>query len=71
MIYVNKEGHRVANEKLAYNEMAQVFFEWDGARAEYPNLLLIAIGTSVAKITVPATNMGASLCHPDETMRMS
>ena len=43
MIYVNNEGHRVANEKLAYNEMAQVFFEWDGARAEYPNLLLIAI----------------------------
>jgi 3-oxosteroid 1-dehydrogenase len=43
MIYVNKEGRRVANEKLAYNEMAQVFFQWDGARAEYPNLLLIAI----------------------------
>lgn len=43
MIYVNKEGRRVANEKLAYNEMAQVFFEWDGARAEYPNLLLFAI----------------------------
>ena len=43
MIYVNREGRRVANEKLAYNEMAQVFFEWDGARAEYPNLLLFAI----------------------------
>jgi hypothetical protein len=43
MIYVNKEGRRVANEKLAYNEMAQVFFQWDGARSEYPNLLLIAI----------------------------
>ena len=43
MIYVNKEGRRVANEKLAYNEMAQVFFQWDGARAEYPNLVLIAI----------------------------
>ena len=43
MIYVNKEGRRVANEKLAYNEMAQVFFQWDGARAEYPNLLLMAI----------------------------
>ena len=43
MIYVNKEGRRVANEKLAYNEMAQVFFQWDGAQAEYPNLLLIAI----------------------------
>jgi hypothetical protein len=43
MIYVNKEGRRVANEKLSYNEMAQVFFQWDGARSEYPNLLLIAI----------------------------
>ena len=43
MIYVNKEGGRAANEKLAYNEMAQVFFQWDGARAEYPNLLLMAI----------------------------
>ena len=43
MIYVNKEGQRLANEKLAYNEMAQVFFQWDGARSEYPNLLLIAV----------------------------
>jgi 3-oxosteroid 1-dehydrogenase len=43
MIYVNKEGRRVANEKLAYNEMAQVFFQWDGAKSEYPNLLLIAV----------------------------
>ena len=29
MIYVSKQGHRVANEKLAYNEMAQKFYEWD------------------------------------------
>jgi 3-oxosteroid 1-dehydrogenase len=43
MIYIDKEGRRVANEKLAYNEMAQVFFRWDGARSEYPNLLLIAV----------------------------
>jgi 3-oxosteroid 1-dehydrogenase len=43
MIYVNKEGHRVTNEKLAYNESAQTFFQWDGARSEYPNLLLIAV----------------------------
>jgi 3-oxosteroid 1-dehydrogenase len=43
MIYVNKEGRRVANEKLAYNEMAQTFFQWDGAKSEYPNLLLIAV----------------------------
>ena len=43
MIYVNIEGRRVTNEKLAYNEAAQAFFQWDGARGEYPNLVLIAI----------------------------
>jgi 3-oxosteroid 1-dehydrogenase len=43
MIYVNKTGRRVTNEKLAYNESAQAFFEWDAAKAEYPNLVLIAL----------------------------
>jgi 3-oxosteroid 1-dehydrogenase len=43
MIYVNKAGRRVTNEKLAYNESAQAFFEWDAANAEYPNLVLIAV----------------------------
>ncbi len=43
MIYVNKEGKRVTNEKLAYNESAQAFFEWDPAAGEYPNLVLMAV----------------------------
>lgn len=43
MIYVNKHGKRVSNEKLAYNESAQAFFEWDPAAGEYPNLVLIAL----------------------------
>jgi 3-oxosteroid 1-dehydrogenase len=43
MIYVNKTGKRVTNEKLAYNESAQAFFQWDPARSEYPNLVLFAI----------------------------
>jgi 3-oxosteroid 1-dehydrogenase len=43
MIYVDKTGRRVTNEKLAYNESAQVFFNWDPARSEYPNLVLVAI----------------------------
>jgi 3-oxosteroid 1-dehydrogenase len=43
MIYVNKTGKRVTNEKLAYNESAQAFFQWDPAKSEYPNLVLIAI----------------------------
>jgi succinate dehydrogenase/fumarate reductase flavoprotein subunit len=43
MIYVNKTGKRVTNEKLAYNESAQSFFQWDPTTSEYPNLVLIAI----------------------------
>ncbi len=43
MIYVDKRGKRVTNEKLAYNESAQAFFEWDPVKSEYPNLVLIAI----------------------------
>jgi 3-oxosteroid 1-dehydrogenase len=43
MIYVDKTGRRVTNEKLAYNESAQAFFKWDPTTSEYPNLVLVAI----------------------------
>lgn len=43
MIFVNKYGERVVSEKLNYNEIARKFFEWDGQKAEYPNLVLISI----------------------------
>ncbi|MGH8784981.1 MAG: FAD-dependent oxidoreductase [Cupriavidus necator] len=43
MIFVNKYGRRVVSEKLNYNELAQKFFDWDGPKAEYPNLVLISI----------------------------
>jgi hypothetical protein len=43
MIWVDRTGRRVTNEKLAYNESAQAFFKWDPARSEYPNLVLTAI----------------------------
>jgi hypothetical protein len=43
MIYVDKNGKRVTNEKLAYNESAQAFFRWDPVKSEYPNLVLVAV----------------------------
>jgi 3-oxosteroid 1-dehydrogenase len=43
MIWVDKRGQRVVNEKLAYNELAQTFFRWDPAAAQYPYLVLVAI----------------------------
>jgi hypothetical protein len=43
MIFVDKRGRRVVNEKLPYNELAQKFFEWDATAGEYPNLVLIQV----------------------------
>ena len=43
MIFVNKYGKRAVNEKLNYHELAQEFFIWDGAKVEYPNLVMISI----------------------------
>ncbi|MQA11022.1 MAG: FAD-dependent oxidoreductase [Pseudonocardiaceae bacterium] len=43
MMFVDKHGHRVANEKQPYNELAQTFFRWDPIGCEYPNLVLVQI----------------------------
>jgi predicted oxidoreductase len=43
MIYVDRNGRRVTNEKLAYNESAQAFFKWDPTTSDYPNRVLIAV----------------------------
>lgn len=43
MLFVDKHGHRVVNEKLPYNELAQTFFRWDQVAAEYPYLVLVAV----------------------------
>ena len=43
MLFVDKRGRRVVNEKLPYNELAQAFFEWDATAGEYPNLVLVQV----------------------------
>jgi len=43
MIFVDKRGRRVVNEKLPYNELAQAFFRWDPMAGEYPNLVLVQV----------------------------
>jgi hypothetical protein len=42
-VFVDKTGHRVVNEKLQYNELAQKFFTYDGEKGEYPYLVLVQI----------------------------
>lgn len=39
VIQVNRYGLRFGNEKIAYNERAQLHFVWDPVKLEYPNLL--------------------------------
>src|SRR5262249_26316800 len=43
MLFVDKTGRRVVNEKLPYNELAQFFFQWDPLRGEYPYLVVVQV----------------------------
>ncbi len=64
MIFVNKRGHRVVNEKLAYNEQAQNFFSWDPAAAEYPNLVLVAVWDQRSQEHSATTEYGRLIVPP-------
>jgi 3-oxosteroid 1-dehydrogenase len=39
MVYVNKYGKRITNEKMVYNERTQTHFTWAETKSEYPNLI--------------------------------
>ncbi len=43
MIWVDKYGNRVVNEKTIYNDLAMAFLAYDPARLEYPRLLMFMI----------------------------
>src|SRR5206468_10959358 len=43
MIQVNRYGRRAVNEKMPYNERAQVHHQWNAAAREYSNLLMFMI----------------------------
>jgi 3-oxosteroid 1-dehydrogenase len=43
MIWVDKHGDRVVNEKTIYNELAASFLQYDPHKLEYPRLLMFQI----------------------------
>jgi 3-oxosteroid 1-dehydrogenase len=43
MIWVDKYGNRVVNEKTIYNELAMSFLQYDPRNLEYPRLLMFQI----------------------------
>jgi 3-oxosteroid 1-dehydrogenase len=66
MIFVNKYGERVVNEKLQYNELAQAFFTWDAGRAEYPNLVMIALWDQRSQDHSAGTEFGNLIAPSDD-----
>jgi hypothetical protein len=64
MIFVDKNGKRVVNEKLQYNELAQKFFEWNGAKAEFPYLVLISVWDQRAQDHSASTEYGRLIVPP-------
>jgi hypothetical protein len=64
MIFVDKRGKRVVNEKLHYNELAQKFFEWDGANAEFPYLVLVSIWDQRAQDNSASHEYGRLIVPP-------
>jgi 3-oxosteroid 1-dehydrogenase len=64
MIFVNKYGRRTVNEKLQYNELAQTFFEWDGAKAEFPNLVRVALWDQRAQDHSASAEYGRLIVPP-------
>jgi glycine/D-amino acid oxidase-like deaminating enzyme len=65
MLFVDKTGRRVVNEKLPYNELAQAFFRWDGAAGEYPNLVLVQIWDQRSQDHSASTEYGRLIVPPD------
>jgi 3-oxosteroid 1-dehydrogenase len=66
MIYVDKNGRRVTNEKLAYNESAQAFFEWNPALGEYSNLVLVAVWDQRSQDNSASSEYGRFIVPPGE-----
>src|SRR5882757_8485735 len=64
MLFVDKTGRRVVNEKLPYNELAQKFFQWDGTAGEYPNLVLIQIWDQRTQDNSASTEYGRLIVPP-------
>ena len=64
MLFVDKSGRRVVNEKLPYNELAQAFFRWDGTVGEYPSLVLIQIWDQRSQDHSASTEYGRLIVPP-------
>lgn len=61
MLMVNKYGKRVVNEKTVYNELVPTFFQWDGHKVEYPNLVMLSIWDKRAQTYCASDEYGSPI----------
>lgn len=64
MLFVDRRGKRVVNEKLPYNELAQAFFRWDGTTGSYPDLVLAAVWDQRSQDHSASTEYGRLVVPP-------
>jgi hypothetical protein len=70
MLMVNKYGKRIVNEKTVYNEMVPTFFQWDGDKAEYPNLVMFSIWDQQAQDNCSSDEYGSPIVPRAATTAM-
>lgn len=58
MLFVNRYGKRVVNEKSPYQDLVQAFWTWESQHAEYPNLFMIMVWDEAAKAHCSGTRYG-------------
>ena len=66
MVFVNKHGQRVVNEKLQYNEITRAFWPWDGPRQEFPNQVLVAVWDAQAQQNCAQPRYGSFIVPPGQ-----
>ena len=67
MLIVDRYGRRVVNEKIPYNERAQVHFDWDPVRREYKNLLLFMVWDAAVADSTDESRFRFPVPPPGET----
>ncbi len=66
MIHVNKYGHRVVNEKMAYHDRSQIHAVYDPSKREYPNQVLFMVYDDAVASSEAMEGMRQPLPFPGE-----
>jgi hypothetical protein len=61
MIFVNRSGRRVVNEKAPYHDLSSAFWAWESQSAQYPNMVLVMIWDDSARAHYSTDQYGSPM----------